>query len=530
MGFNTLPLQTDSKNAAATARWAVENPASGIDLVRNSFLGKVEVVPAGENENIIGSLPGFGPADLGDPTFLTAHRVRFPYICGEMANGIASVPMVIAMAKAGMLGFFGAAGLPLAEIEKAVGVLRKACGDASWGSNLIHSPQDPELEERSVDLYLREGVTRVSASAFMSLRPSIVRYAYSGVKLAADVTILRRNYVFAKISRVEVAKQFLSPAPDSMLAALGEKGLLTPAEIEIARRLPVAEDFSVEADSGGHTDNRPLTVLLPAILQLRDELTAKYGWTRPIRIGAAGGIGTPASVAAAFAMGAAYVLTGSVNQSAVESALSPAGKKLLTQAAATDVMMAPAADMFELGVKVQVLKRATFFAARASKLYELYIRHDSLEQIPADTMRTLERDVFKQPVAQVWAETERFFQVRMPHEMERAAREPKHRMALVFRWYLHFSSRWAISGEPTRQVDYQIWCGPAMGGFNQWVAGSFLEKQENRTVAQIALNLMHGAASIARANQLRLFGVDVPAELFHYAPRFLPEYSGESQS
>ena len=47
----------------------------------------------------------------------------------------------------------------------------------------------------------------------------------------------------------------------------------------------------------------------------------------------------------------------------------------------------------------------------------------ALEQIPADTLRTLERDVFKQPVAQVWAETERFFQARMPHEMERAARE-----------------------------------------------------------------------------------------------------------
>ena len=53
-----------------------------------------------------------------------------------------------------------------------------------------------------------------------------------------------------------------------MLAALGQKGLLTSGEIELARRLPVAEDFTVEADSGGHTDNRPLTVLLPAILLL----------------------------------------------------------------------------------------------------------------------------------------------------------------------------------------------------------------------------------------------------------------------
>ena len=496
------------------ASWAVANPDQSLDL------------PAGDlppGHLPAGHLPGISPATLGDPSFLTTHHVRFPYICGEMANGIASIEMVTAIAKAGMLGFFGAAGLALPEIERAIAILKKNCGHLPWGSNLIHSPQDPDLEERSVDLYLREGVTRVSASAFMALRPSIVRYAYSGISAAADGTITRRNHVFAKISRVEVARQFLAPAPDAMLAALGEKGQLTPAEIALARRLPVAEDFTVEADSGGHTDNRPLTVLLPSILLLRDELARKYGWTRPIRIGAAGGIGSPGAVAAAFAMGAAYVLTGSINQSAVESALSTAGKKLLTQASSTDVMMAPAADMFELGVKVQVLKRATFFAARASKLYELYLRHDSLEQIPPDTLRTLERDVFKQPVAQVWAETERFFSVRMPHEMERAAREPKHRMALVFRWYLHFSSRWAISGEPARQVDYQIWCGPAMGVFNQWVAGTFLEKPENRTVAQIALNLMYGAASITRAQQLRAFGVPVPAENFNYAPRVISD-------
>ena len=48
-------------------------------------------------------------------------------------------------------------------------------------------------------------------------------------------------------------------------------------------------------------------------------------------------------------------------------------------------------------------------------------------------------------------------------------------MALVFRWYLGQSSRWANAGEPTRKLDYQVWCGPAMGAFNEWAKGSFLE-------------------------------------------------------
>ena len=49
-------------------------------------------------------------------------------------------------------------------------------------------------------------------------------------------------------------------------------------------------------------------------------------------MGAAGGLGTPAAIAAAFQMGAAYVVTGSVNQSAVEAGLSAEAKDLLAQA------------------------------------------------------------------------------------------------------------------------------------------------------------------------------------------------------
>lgn len=59
-------------------------------------------------------------------------------------------------------------------------------------------------------------------------------------------------------------------------------------------------------------------------------------------------------------------------------------------------------------------------------------------------------------------------------------------MALVFRWYLGLSSRWANAGEPGRQLDYQVWCGPAMGAFNEWVKGTPLEATANRTVVGVA--------------------------------------------
>ena len=66
-------------------------------------------------------------------------------------------------------------------------------------------------------------------------------------------------------------------------------------------------------------------------------------------------------------MGAAFVVTGSVNQACIESGSSDIVRKMLAEASQADVTMAPAADMFEMGVKVQVLKRGTMFAMRGAE-------------------------------------------------------------------------------------------------------------------------------------------------------------------
>ena len=94
-------------------------------------------------------------------------------------------------------------------------------------------------------------------------------------------------------------------------------------------------------------------------------------------------------------------------------------------------------------------------------------------------------------------------------------------MALCFRWYVGRSSRWAIGGDANRRLDYQIWCGPAMGAFNRWVSGSFLEPPEARGAVQIALNLLEGAAVITRAHQLRSYGAPMPSAAFAFTPRQL---------
>ncbi len=469
---------------------------------------------------VVASLPICRPEFLGDRSFCADHGVRFPYLSGAMANGIGSAEIAEAMARGGMLGIFGAAGLPIKAVEAAIDRLSRTLGGSGlpYGFNLIHSPGEPDLEAAVADLYLRRGVRLVEASAYLDLALPIVRYRVKGLRLDENGRVVAANRVMAKISRVEVASKFLAPPPARFLRELVASGEITAQQAEWAGRVPMADDVTAEADSGGHTDNQAAVVLLPTMIALRDRLQSQYGYDQPPRIGAAGGISTPWAAAAAFAMGAAYVVVGSVNQGCVESGTSDTVRKMLAQAQQADIAMAPAADMFEMGVRVQVLKRGTMFAMRAAKLFELYRTHDSLNAIPAADRAALEKTIFRTPLETVWDQTKTYFQVRDPAQNARAERDPKHKMALVFRWYLGQSSHWANAGEASRSVDYQVWCGPAMAAFNEWVKGSFLEPPENRKVVTVALNILYGAAVLGRARALAGQGLTIPPGIPGLAP------------
>ena len=184
----------------------------------------------------------------------------------------------------------------------------------------------------------------------------------------------------------------------------------------------------------------------------------------------------------------------------------------------TDVGMAPSADMFEMGVKVQVLKRGTMFAMRAQKLYDLYSRYASLEEIPSEEREKLETQVFKKSLETVWDETVQFFMERDPIQVERANKNPKDKMALVFRWYLGLSSRWSNSGVKGREMDYQVWCGPSMGAFNNWTQGTYLAEPANRRVVDVAHQILTGCAYLSRLRMLGLQGLRFSPNLERYIP------------
>ncbi|MBW4672573.1 MAG: PfaD family polyunsaturated fatty acid/polyketide biosynthesis protein [Desmonostoc geniculatum HA4340-LM1] len=455
---------------------------------------------------------------LGDPNFLSFHGVKYAYTTGAMAGGIASEEMVIALGKAQILSSFGAGGLSPDRLEAAINKIQQALPQGPYAFNLIHSPSEPAIERRAVDLYLKYQVKTVEASAFLDLTPNIVYYRVAGLGLNNANQIEIRNKVIAKISRREVATKFMQPAPPRILKELLEQGLITELQATLAAKVPMADDITVEADSGGHTDNRPLVCLLPSIVALRDEIQAQNHYQIPIRVGVAGGIGTPESALAGFMMGAAYVVTGSINQSCVESGACEHTKKLLAQAEMADMIMAPAADMFEMGVKLQVLKRGTMFPMRAQKLFELYRAYDSIEDIPIAEREKLEKQVFRKTLAEVWEGTAAYLSQRNPEKLGKAVNNPKLKMALIFRWYLGLSSRWSNSGEKGREVDYQIWCGPAMGSFNDWVRGTYLSDLNNRRVVDVAEQMMTGAAFLYRIQSLKIQGLQVSDYYSQYHP------------
>ena len=501
-----------SRRGAPTPEWSA---ISGGTLVTPGATGSLPVVA---------HLRATPPSSLGDATFRSDHRVSLAYVGGAMANGIASVELVSAPARAGCPAFFGAAGLTIDTVTAALDRL-ESLGDLPYGINLIHAPGEPRVERDLVDLVLARGLRAAEASAFLDLTPAIVKFRVSGVRAGGDGVPIPARRLMAKVSRREVARRFLSPPPAELLDGLLREGAITPEERQLATRLPMCDDLTAEADSGGHTDNRPLVTLLPSLIALRDEIAREHAYPRPPRVGAAGGIGTPWAAHAAFSLGAAYVVVGSVHQSCLEAGTSDAVRAVLAVSESTDVAMAPAADMFELGVELQVLRRGTMFSMRARQLHDLYRRYPNWEAIPAADRAKVEKTHFRDSFEAVWEKTRAFFLARDPDQVARADSDLKHKMALVFRWYLGLSSAWANRGEPERTLDYQIWCGPAMGAFNEWVRGSALEAPAGREVTRVAHALMDGAARLARADQLRGAGVPLPPGVPDLRPRLVPSPS-----
>lgn len=443
----------------------------------------------------------YSKVNIGSEEFMMEHNVRFPYVLGGMAQGIASVNMVVSAALDKIMSFFGTGGLPLAEVEDGILEIKSRIGSSDcFGVNLISITQ--VKDEQMIRLLLKHNITRAEVAGAVTLTPAIVEYRLKGI-YEENNRVITRNKIFAKVSREEVASLFMSPPPEKIVRELLNNGNITLEEAKLAQRIPMADDIIAEADSGGHTDNRPALVLFQNMVILRNQMMDKYKYEgNRIRIGAAGGICSPYTVLAAITLGADFVMTGSINQSCIEANTCDEVKAMLAQVSMSDVSNAPSSDMFEMGSKVQVMTKGLMFHLKANKLYEVYKNHSSIDEIDSKTKTYLETKIFSDSLENVWNNTRKFFLSTDSSILNRAEKNEKLKMALIFRSYLGLSSKWAQKGEMDKKVDFQIFCGPSMGAFNRWVKGTYLEDPVNRKVTDIAKNLVYGAMCLKRINYL----------------------------
>lgn len=435
------------------------------------------------------------PQQLGSKIFRQKYNIKYAYVVGSMYKGISSKELVTRMGRAGLIGYFGTGGLKIETIHNAIDHIQTQLKpDQVYGMNLLCHLDQPQLEMQQVELFLKANIKFVEAAAFVQLTPALVKYRLTGLQINPDGSIHVANHILAKVSRPEVAKLFMSPPPKILVKHLVEAGYLTENEARLGELIPMANEICVEADSGGHTDQGVAFVLFPTIKKMAQELTQIYQYQQTITVGLAGGIGTPEAAAAAFMLGADFILTGSINQCTVEAETSDVVKEILAQAEIQDTTYVPAGDMFELGAKVQVFKKGLFFPARANKLYELYQRYSQLDEIDEKTQKQIQEKYFKRTFDDVWAETKNYYLKSQPAIIDKAEYNLKQKMALIFKWYFIHTTRLALSGNVDERLNFQIHCGPALGAFNSWVKDTQLELWQYRHVDAIAEKIMTDTA------------------------------------
>ena len=483
-----LPEAAQSCGARERAWWVQRTPSGDTNL----WPGTARP-PA---EGLLGYLPPCRPAYLGSRTFQQAVGASRAWVVGGMALGIGSVSLVQAAAAAGCLGFYGAAGVPLVQVEVAAMTLG---GAPRVGINLAHHP-DPARDDAVVDICLRAGVARIEASAFLRPTLPVVRFRFAGRAGQPP------RQVLAKCSREEVAARWLAPPTTALLREAVASGALSAEDAAWAARHRLADALIAEGSSGGHTDGWPLVALVPAFRALAAASAVPSG--APVWIGAAGGLGTPAALVAALALGADFLVGGSVHQACTESGVSDAVRAALAALSLADVVQIPAVDRLHTGARVQVVRNR--FARAALRMERLLLRHPDLLTAPPEAQRWVE-DALGCSLNAAWEAASARLAERDPALLAHALSTPQARSEVVVQGWLARAARQV--GQPDADpADVQIWCSPAMGAFNVWSRQVGLQSPETRTFAAVSSALLEGACRLVRAQSLERLLAAVPSE------------------
>lgn len=432
---------------------------------------------------------------IGDREFCEDYNISYPYAVGSMHKGISSPQLVAKMAQNGFLSFLGTGSLELKEVEKIIVETKQLVREGqAFGCNFAANIHDSYKEEEIMDLFLKHNICSIEASGFWTISPSLLKFRAKGLSRSETGEILIKNKILIKLSRVETAMEFLSVPPHPLIDQLFKEGQITFDEVSMIKQVPLVDDICVMGDSGGETSQSNLNLVLPTIIQLRDKLAEEKLFNKRVRIGAGGGIGTPETAAVAFLLGADFVLTGSINQCTVEAETSNVVKNMLQKVDLHDMSFVPSVNDLEIRGQTQVVKKGVFFPPRANKLYDLLKQYNDISDIDIKTKEIIEEKYLSEKIQNILRADEL--------QSSSKKRTPKSDMQALLKFYQNNSVQLAIKGDTSQKVNFNIYCGPALGAFNRWVKGTELEDWNNRHVDVIAKKMMVETEKLLESKRL----------------------------
>lgn len=420
---------------------------------------------------------------LGSLSFKEEYQTDIAYAAGGIRDGISSVSMIKKLADSNILGFLGTKGL---DIHKIKGLLESAFNMVEHEKIGVHVACDvlkPENNNQQLKLMIDKDIRRLQISGYQKPDEWIYEYRIRNIQYSEKHKVESPYKLLVCVNNLKAAEEFLKPIKKDYIKKLIELKKLTQIEAEMADSLPVCDDICIEntgMGAGGFG-------WISSIKKLNERIGQSSSLRKEVRVGICGGIGNPQMLALAFFAGADFIMTDTINQCTVEAETSAHVKDLLQSAKENDFTFAPADDLFEFGERISVLKRGTLYPARAQKVYDIYSKYASVEEISKADTKLLTEKYFGIKLSEMY---QRIMKTVSEEERKLISEQPKYKLGLIMKGYLQECFHQAQAGEKESEINYGIAVERDMADINRWLQGTDIEHWDRRSIDVIAKRIM----------------------------------------
>ncbi len=252
--------------------------------------------------------------------------------------------VVAAVSKAGGMGVLGALAFSSEELEQELAWLDKNCGGKPYGVDVVMpaktlvSDQTEAVDKDSLEKMIPAGHRKFVEDVLTRYEvPPLPAGADKSESLLGWTPAAGRNHVDIALSHpIKLLVNALGPPPADIVALAHKHGVKVAALVGTAaqakKQVEVGVDLIVAqgSEAGGHTGEITTMVLVPDVVDA----------VHPVPVLAAGGIGSGRQAAAALALGADGVWTGSIWLAVKESDYHPVLIEKIMKASSSDTVRA----------------------------------------------------------------------------------------------------------------------------------------------------------------------------------------------